>query len=86
MRTTVTLDADVESLLRRAMRERGITFKEAINEALRRGLGKPSSPRRAYRVTPDDLGAPLVPLESALRISAAWEDEEIQRKLSLRTA
>ena len=38
MRTTVTLDADTERLLRRAMRERNVGFKTALNDALRRGL------------------------------------------------
>ncbi len=40
MRTTVTLDADTERLLRRAMRERNVTFKTALNDAVRRGLGR----------------------------------------------
>ena len=39
MRTTVTLDPDVERLIRDAMRERAISFKEALNEAARIGLG-----------------------------------------------
>ena len=38
MRTTVTLDADTESLLREAMRQRGQTFKQALNDSVRRGL------------------------------------------------
>ena len=38
MRTTVTLDPDVERLIKDAMRERGISFKEALNEAARDGL------------------------------------------------
>jgi hypothetical protein len=38
MRTTVTLDADVEMLLRRAVRESQQSFKEVLNNALRRGL------------------------------------------------
>ena len=38
MRTTVTLDADTESLLRDAMRQRGQTFKQTLNDAVRRGL------------------------------------------------
>ena len=33
MRTTVTLDPDVEAQLRAAMRERGVSFKVAINDA-----------------------------------------------------
>ena len=39
MRTTVTLDADVEQRLREAMRLQGKSFKRALNDALRRGLG-----------------------------------------------
>ncbi len=47
MRTTVTLDADTESLLREAMRQRGQTFKQALNDAVRRGLvGVAADPER----------------------------------------
>ena len=35
MRTTVTLDPDVEAKLKAAMRQRGISFKVAINDAVR---------------------------------------------------
>lgn len=38
VRTTVTLDADTERLLRSAMRERNVSFKAALNDAIRRGL------------------------------------------------
>lgn len=38
MRTTVTLDADVEQLLRDAMQQRRQSFKEALNQAIRAGL------------------------------------------------
>ncbi|MCY3845120.1 MAG: antitoxin [Acidobacteria bacterium] len=38
MRTTVTLDPDTEHLLRIAMRERNLTFKAALNDAIRQGL------------------------------------------------
>ncbi len=33
MRTTITLDPDVAALVQRAMAERGLGFKEAVNEA-----------------------------------------------------
>ncbi|MCE2559262.1 MAG: antitoxin [Acidobacteria bacterium] len=47
MRTTVTLDADTESLLREAMRQRGQTFKQALNDAVRHGLaGVAADPER----------------------------------------
>jgi hypothetical protein len=38
VRTTVTLDRDVEALLRKAMRARGEKFKQILNEAIRDGL------------------------------------------------
>ena len=37
-RTTVTLDPDVEQLLRDAMQRRRQSFKEALNQAIRNGL------------------------------------------------
>jgi hypothetical protein len=39
MRTTVTLDKDVERLLRDAMHRYRRSFKDALNEAVRTGLG-----------------------------------------------
>lgn len=38
MRTTVTLDPDIEAMLKRVMRERGVSFKEALNSAVRDSL------------------------------------------------
>jgi hypothetical protein len=39
VRTTVTLDPDTRLLVERAVRECGLTFKEAVNEGLRASLG-----------------------------------------------
>ena len=39
MRTTVTLEGDVEILLRRAVQQSHKSFKEVLNHAIRRGLG-----------------------------------------------
>lgn len=38
MRTTVTLDDDLAVRLEQRQAERGITFKDALNDAVRRGL------------------------------------------------
>jgi hypothetical protein len=38
MRTTVTLESDVEQLLREAMAQGRTSFKKTLNEAVRRGL------------------------------------------------
>lgn len=42
MRTTVTLDKDVERLLRDAMHSSRRSFKETLNDAVRAGLGAKS--------------------------------------------
>ncbi|HLE99979.1 MAG TPA: hypothetical protein VI540_08790 [Gaiellaceae bacterium] len=83
MRTTVTLDSDTHALVRRLMRERGIGFKEAVNLAIRLGLAPKSDSTSAATPT-FDLGAPKVPLEKALQLAGALEDEELLRKLALR--
>jgi hypothetical protein len=48
MRTTVTLDPDVAQLIDDAMHRDRRTFKEILNDAIRRGL----SPAAARPVTP----------------------------------
>jgi hypothetical protein len=54
MRTTLTLDPDVVQLLKEEEHRQRKSFKEVVNDAIRRGLasqGRPSS-RRPYRVRP----------------------------------
>lgn len=48
MRTTLTLDDDVARILEAEAHRQRRSFKEVVNEALRRGL----SPGRAARATP----------------------------------
>ena len=82
----MTLDPDVEALLRRTMKKRGISFKAALNEAIREGLSG-ASPRRARAFTLKTYRMgfrPEVALDKALSLAAALEDEELARKLSLR--
>ena len=84
MRTTLTLDDDVAAMLRQVAKERGISFKEAVNSTLRNGLtGGAPQPRR-FRVRSFDLGVrPGIDLDRANRLVADLEDEEIIRKLEL---
>jgi hypothetical protein len=82
MRTTVTLDADTDAIVRRFMRERSLTFKQAVNEAIRAGVTRPRG--RAARTPTFDLGAPRVSLDRALRLAADMEDDEIRRELDRR--
>jgi hypothetical protein len=81
MRTTVTLEPDAEQIIRRTMRERGITFKQAINEAIRRGQMKPAPERRATFPT-YAMGEPKVDLTKALRLAGQLEDAEIIKKMN----
>jgi len=43
MRTTLTLDDDLAAKLKEFAHRRGISFKEAVNTTLRRGLTAPAS-------------------------------------------
>lgn len=84
MRTTVSIDPDLAARLRRIARERNITFKEALNTALRAGLAHGNESRR-YRIRARRMGLrPGVDLDGALRLASALEDEETLRKLELR--
>lgn len=51
MRTTVTLDPDVERILKESMRRHSKTFKQALNDAIRQGLAKTAKPAKAKRFT-----------------------------------
>ncbi len=57
-RTTVTLDEDVAARLRSEMHRSGKPFKQALNDALRRGLvARDAAARRTiFRVRARDLG------------------------------
>lgn len=80
MRTTVTLDADTESLVRRLMRERGVSFKQALNDAIR--AGDPDAGRGGQEyTTARRMGTPTVPLDRALQLGGDLEDEEIVRRM-----
>ena len=82
MRTTVTLDPDVEAGLRSRMRERGTSFKVALNEAVRAGLqGGPRS-SDPFKVASSPMGA-RINIDKALTIAGELEDAEILRKLEL---
>ena len=65
MRTTVTLEADAEHLLRSAMRERNVSFKAALNDAIRRGFrthaASDTEPRFTVTAKPMHLRARVDP-------------------------
>jgi hypothetical protein len=81
VRTTVTLDPDVDAIIRSAMRERGVSFKEALNDAVRRSVARTGG---GFRTPTFAMGTPAVPLTKALSLAAELEDEEIVKKLAMR--
>jgi hypothetical protein len=84
MRTTVTLAPDVEALVKRLMRERGMSFKEAVNYAIRRGLAS-AGEREPFSTPTFRMGfEPSIPWDKALRLAAELEDEELARRLAAR--
>jgi len=60
VRTTLTIDGDVASLLQQEMRRSGATLKDTVNKALRAGLlaaNRPAQPK-PYVIRPRVLGLP----------------------------
>lgn len=63
MRTTLSLDDDVTSLLQGVMKKRKASLKKVINEALRHGLSQMASPRpvgKPYHTRTVSLGSCLI--------------------------
>jgi hypothetical protein len=72
--------------LRRRAAERGISFTQPLNAALRTDLSASTVARGPYRVAVRRLGLRRgVDLNRALALSGALEDDERIRKLKLRS-
>ena len=87
MRTTVTLDPDVQLLLKRAIRERDASFKQTLNDAVRAGLRKPAAgTAKAARFVQrtHKLGQPLVDLSKANALAGELEDAELIARMQQR--
>jgi hypothetical protein len=85
VRTTLTLDPDLEARLRRLAAERGASFKSTVNATLRAGLEAELGTRRPYREVTRSLGTrPGVDLTKALALASAIEDDETLRELDAR--
>jgi hypothetical protein len=80
VRTTVTLDPAAEAHVKTLMRERGLTFKQAVNQAILDGAAS-GRRRKRFRTPTFDMGPALVPIEKALQLAGQLEDQEIIRKM-----
>lgn len=79
MRTTVTLDPDVEQLIRERMAAEGVSFRRALNDAIRAGGRRRSDP---FRTRTFDMGEPMVSLDKALALAGDLEDEALPAKMA----
>jgi len=79
MRTTVTLDDDTEQLVRARMERRGVSFKQALNDAIRDGA--PSEDPQPYRMRTYSMGPSSVDLTHTLRVAADLEDAAIIERM-----
>lgn len=59
VRTTLTLDDDIAARLKSEARRSGVSLRDLVNAALRRGLATPPPlpQRKRFRVVTRDLGA-----------------------------
>jgi len=77
MRTTLTIDDDVAARLRQLRESGGGSFKELVNDVLRRGLdaGEPrtATTRRRSYTQPQDLGRQLVAVDDVSEALAVAE-------------
>ena len=82
MRTTLTIDDDLAVVLERLRRSRDASFRDIVNEALRRGLKDMTArpkPRAPFRTRSVSLGRPLVPsLDNIAEVLAVAEGEDFK--------
>lgn len=85
MRTTLTIDDDLAGLLKRRAKETGVSFKEAVNRAIRSGLGEAAVKTKGKsvpRVIPFSLGfKPGIDTNKLGKLADELEDEAILAKM-----
>jgi hypothetical protein len=78
MRTTLTIDDDVAAELERLRRQRDASFRDLVNEALRRGLRDMSAPPRKhkpFRTQAFSMGEQLINIDNVAEALAYLEGE-----------
>jgi hypothetical protein len=85
MRTTLTIEPDVAQKLKRRMTQTGISLKQTVNDALRRGLAETRRPTRppSFRVEPHASGFfPGIDRDRMNQLADQLEADGVLRKLS----
>ena len=84
MRTTVTLDPDVERLLKDEAHRRGASFKVALNEAVRKAFrAAPATARKRKPFVVKAYNMGLMPGIDYSRANKLADDMEIEAHLAL---
>ncbi|MFT4137095.1 hypothetical protein [Microbacterium sp.] len=82
-RTTITLTPEADALVRRAMEERRVSFRDVVNGAIIEALRTERADAEPYVLPVFDLGPMKIPGDSAMRLLAELDDEEFLRKMAL---
>lgn len=85
MRTTLTLDGDVARSLKAKVRSRKSSFKDAVNHALRIGLGMDTgrAPLVPFVVKPHRGGfKPGIDPRKLAKLAADLEDDAVMERIS----
>lgn len=78
-RTTITLTPEADLAIQNLMRDRGLTFKDAVNTAILDGA-PPSAKPKPFRMRTFKMGPALVPLDHATTLVGELDDIEYLRK------
>lgn len=87
MRTTLTLDPDVAQLLAAEAARRRTSFKQVVNDAIRRGLAPSATTRaaRRFRVHPHKTTLrPGIDAAALNRLADELEDDAVTAKVGHR--
>lgn len=69
--------------MKRRMRDRGLSFKQALNQAVREGLAP--EPPQPFSMPTSSIGFdPSLNLDKALRLAGELEDAELMRRMQAR--
>ena len=81
MRTTVTIDADTEILLKEEAKRTGLSFKRVLNEAIRAALA-PSPEKISIEPLFTEPFPTHLDGKSFNQLADEWDDEETVRELT----
>ena len=84
MRTTLTLEPDVAQRIRQRMKQKGLSLKRVVNDALRQGLAEANkAPRMKFSVEPHPCRFKAgIDLDKLNQLADEMEAEESVNSLS----